>query len=139
MSAARVLVDTNILVYAYDPAAGQRHDIAQQQLTTLWDSPVVPVVSVQVLQELYATLLRKKAPQGVAEKAVRLYLQWEVIENTRALLLEGIRLHRQHQLSFWDGLILAATKQAKAAELWSENFVAGQQYDGVTIVNPLTE
>ena len=42
-------------------------------------------------------------------------------------------------MSFRDGLILAAAKQAKGAELWSENFVAGRRYDGVTIVNPRTE
>jgi predicted nucleic acid-binding protein len=137
MSAGKVFVDTNILVYAHDVESGRRQETARRKLETLWDAEEPPAVSVQVLQELYVTLLRKGVPQTEARDAVEDHMRWHVVENTKALLAEGIRLHQQQQLSFWDALILAAARDARAAELWSEDFTAGREYDGVKIVNPL--
>ena len=137
MSAGKVFVDTNILVYAHDGDAGRRHEIAGGKVETLWDAQPPPALSIQVLQEFYVTLLRKGTPHDEARAAVEDHLGWHVVENTRALLIKGIRLHEEHQLSFWDGLILAAAIEAGAAELWSEDFAAGRKYEGVLIVNPL--
>ena len=139
MSAGKVFVDTNILVYAHDVESGGRQEIARRKLEALWDAQQAPAVSVQVLQELYVTLVRKGIPQTEARNAVEDHMRWHVVENTKALLAEGIRLHQQHQLSFWDALILAAAQKAKAAELWSENFTPGREYHDVKIVNPLAD
>jgi predicted nucleic acid-binding protein len=137
MSAGKVFLDTNILVYAYDRQAGRKHELAKREVAKLWRAMPRPALSVQVLQELYVTLLRKQVPARKAHLRVETLFQWHVVENTKALLAEGIRLHQQHQLSFWDALILAAAQDAKAAELWSEDFTPGRGYDGVKIVNPL--
>ena len=40
------------------------------------------------------------------------------------------------RLSFWDGMIVAATEQNGASELWTEDLSHGQVIAGVTIVNP---
>ena len=137
MSAGRVFVDTNILVYAHDRGAGSKHDAARRKLAVLWRAPGAVSVSVQVLQELYVTLLRKRIPKRHALATIEDHLQWHVIENTADLLMAGIRLHQRQDLSFWDALVVAAAVEAGAAELWSEDFVAGQTYDGVKVVNPL--
>ncbi|HUS90663.1 MAG TPA: PIN domain-containing protein [Phycisphaerae bacterium] len=139
MNGRKVFVDTNILVYAHDCGAGKKHRIAQPKVAALWRGNPIPSLSVQVLQELYATLLRKDVPQDEALRTVEDHLLWHVVENNRALLLDGILLHQRHQVSFWDGLILAAARAAGAAELWSEDFAAGRRYDGVLVVNPLVD
>lgn len=41
-----------------------------------------------------------------------------------------------HQLSFWDGLILAAAVTAKSAELLTEDLSDGQNLQGVLVRNP---
>jgi len=51
--------------------------------------------------------------------------------------MEGIEIRERLQSSFWDGLILAAAKRARAGVIWSEDFNTGQDYDGVVAVNPL--
>jgi predicted nucleic acid-binding protein len=67
------------------------------------------------------------------------YLEWDVVDNDRPLLLEGIRLQDKCSLSFWDALIIAAAKRAKARELWSEDLNNGQHYEGILVINPLTK
>jgi hypothetical protein len=40
------------------------------------------------------------------------------------------------QLSYWDAAILAAAKQMGCRTVYSEDLNAGQNYDGVTVINP---
>jgi predicted nucleic acid-binding protein len=54
----KVFVDTNILVYAHDLDAGNKHDQAAEIVSQLWESRN-GVLSTQVLQEFYVTLTRK--------------------------------------------------------------------------------
>jgi predicted nucleic acid-binding protein len=51
----KVFVDTNILVYAHDLDAGNKHDQAAEIVSQLWESRN-GVLSTQVLQEFYVTL-----------------------------------------------------------------------------------
>ncbi len=51
-------VDTNILVYARDAGAGERHRMASELLLNLWKNRQGRV-SVQVLNEYYVTVTQK--------------------------------------------------------------------------------
>ena len=55
---ARVFVDTNILVYAHDSAAGIKHTLAKSLVSELWESRDA-AISTQVLQEFYVTVRKK--------------------------------------------------------------------------------
>ena len=132
-----VFVDTNILVYAHNKDDGGKYLIAKAKVESLWNRPILPSISVQVLQEFYVNLVRKKVKASDAREAVMNYLEWDVIDNDRALLLAGIRLQETWRLSFWDALIIAAAKRAKVKELWSEDLNPGQNYEGVVVINPL--
>lgn len=137
MSDRSVFVDTNILVYAHDRDAGDKYLAAKSALASLWDRPLPPSISIQVLQEFYVNLLRKRVEGGTAREIVLNYLEWDVVENDRALLLKGMRLRDTLRLSFWDALIVAAARTAGAKELWSEDFNPGQDLEGIVVVNPL--
>ncbi len=58
MSENRVFVDTNIIVYAMDSAAGSRQEVADARLVELWESGK-GVISTQVLQEFYSVATSK--------------------------------------------------------------------------------
>lgn len=137
MSDDQVFVDTNILVYAHDKDAGDKCRIAKEKLRSLWNRPLLPSISIQVLQEFYVNLIRKRVSASDAREAVMSYLEWDVVDNDRFLLLEGMRMKEKWSLSYWDALILAAANKARARELWSEDLNPGQHYDGVVVVNPL--
>jgi predicted nucleic acid-binding protein len=137
MSDDPVFVDTNILVYAHDKDAGDKYLIAKAKVESLWNRQILPSISVQVLQEFHVNLVRKKVKASDAREAVLNYLEWDVIDNDRALLLEGMRLQETWRLSFWDALIIAAAKRAKVKELWTEDLNPGQNFEGVVVINPL--
>ena len=132
-----VFVDANILVYAHDRDAGRKHSQARDRVKALWQTETMPWVSVQVLQEFFVNLHRKGVPFAEARAAVQDYSKWRVVENSAALLDRGLAEMERWQLSFWDGLILAAARQAGVSTLWTEDFNDGQSYGGIRAVNPL--
>jgi predicted nucleic acid-binding protein len=134
---ADIFVDTNILVYAHDRDAGRKHEQARARLQELWRADEAPWLSVQVLQEFFVNLHRLGVPLAETREALADYARWNVVENTVALCERGIVEMERWRVSFWDGLILAAAREAGATTLWSEDLNPGQDYDGIRVVNPL--
>lgn len=131
-------VDTNILVYAHDRAAGRKHDRARELIADLWHEKR-GVISTQVLQEFYVNVRRKATrPLGATEAARVLqdYLSWEVVVNDGPAVLEAIAVEERYKISFWDALIVQAANSAGAALLYSEDLNDGQRYSSVTVENP---
>ena len=137
MENKQIFVDTNILIYAHDLDAQEKHKTAKSRIQSLWDQESPPSTSIQVLQEFYVNLVRKNVPSKIARETVMDYLAWDIVSNDEALLVEGMRLKERWDVSLWDALILAAAKFAKAHILWSEDFASGQEYEGIIVVNPL--
>ena len=137
MIAVDTFVDTNILIYAHDLDAGEKHDKASQLVRDFWDRREVPSLSIQVLQEMHVNLIRKGISVDESADTVRRYLAWRVINNTKTILSRAFDVQQRWQLSFWDAAVVAAAQQAGASVLWSEDLNPGQNYGGVVVVNPL--
>lgn len=137
----RYFVDTNILMYAHDKAAGEKHERAKALVEELWRDRT-GVVSTQVLQELSVNL-RKKVRQPLDGKATRDivadYLTWQVIVNGGESILEAIDLESRYQISFWDALVIHAAQSSGADVLYSEDLSDGQTYGSVRVVNPFVK
>jgi predicted nucleic acid-binding protein len=137
--AEKYFVDTNILIYAHDRAAGIKHERARQLIERLWTNGQ-GVLSTQVLQELSVNLRRKVAnPISVDELRglIRDYLSWEIVTNSPEAVIQALEIEVRYQTSFWDALILQAAEQAGAAVLYSEDLAGKQRYGAVQVVNPL--
>jgi predicted nucleic acid-binding protein len=136
----RYFVDTNILMYAHDTAAGDKHRRARALVEELWDTRA-GVVSTQVLQEL-AVNLRRRAKKPLDAKATRDvvsdYLAWHVVVNSGDSILDALDLETRYRLSFWDALVIHAAHAAGAEILYSEDLSDGQRYGTVRVKNPLT-
>lgn len=141
MSASRrVLVDTNILVYAYDRA----EPIKQRRAIAVLDALVADglgVLSTQVLAEFFIAVTRRiAAPVSVDEAAAsveRYLLSWEIVDVTGLIVLEATRGVRQHQLSLWDAQIWATARFNQVTVVFSQDFTHGQSLEGVLFLNPL--
>lgn len=135
----KYFVDTNILMYAHDKAAGDRHERAKTLVEELWRDRT-GVVSTQVLQEL-AVNLRKRARPPLGSKATREivsdYLTWQVVVNGGESILEALDLEARYHISFWDALVVQAAQASGAEVLYSEDLSDGQTYGSVRVVNPL--
>lgn len=134
---ADVFVDTNILVYAHDRAAGPKHETAKDLIAQGWRRSPLPWVSIQVLQELLVNLRRKGVEPKAARQTVEDYTHWRVVENTLSLFADGLDEMDRWKLSLWDAMILAAARSAGAKIVWSEDLSEEQDYDGIQVVNPL--
>lgn len=136
---AKTFVDSNILLYVYDHAAGWKQEICKQQVQELWRQRC-GVISTQVMQEFYHNATRKlRIPMtyAAARAELKLYQLWEVVQVGPSLIQIASNIQETAQLSFWDSLIIAAAQAAGAETLLSEDLNHGQVIAGVRIHNPL--
>jgi predicted nucleic acid-binding protein len=134
----RVFLDTNVLIYAYDVSAGQKHEIAKNLLIDLWNSGL-GLLSTQVLQEFFVNVVQKiPHPMSIemASEIIRDFLKWDVVINNGDSILESIEICKRYGYSFWDSLIIEAALRGGAETLLSEDLSPGQTINGMTIRNP---
>jgi predicted nucleic acid-binding protein len=136
----KCFVDTKILMYAHDKAAGAKHDRAKALVEDLWRDRT-GVISTQVLQELAVNLQRKTAKplDAMATRdIVADYLTWQVVVNGSDSILGALELETRYQISFWDALVVHAALSAGTQVLYSEDLSEGQLYGPVRVINPFT-
>ncbi len=141
MKDARMFVDTNILVYAYDLSAGNKHEKAKEIIKDLW-STGDGLISTQVAQEFFVTVTRKIAKPlglGQAREILKDLLQWKTITIDGSLIVDAINIQEKYQYSFWDSLIIASAMEGGAVTIISEDLSDKQKIGDVTISNPFTE
>jgi predicted nucleic acid-binding protein len=136
---ADVFIDTNVLLYTIDEdaaATGKRQRAQQILLSEHWGW------SIQVAAEFYVNATSPKRPFRLAgadaAALVEAWLAFPTVELTPALFRAALGFHARFQLSYWDAAILAAAKRLGCRIVYSEDLNDGQDYDGVTVVNPFT-
>lgn len=141
MNGNKTFVDTNVIVYAYDTTAGEKHRAAKKVLIDLWRSGR-GLVSTQILQELFVTLTRKIPHPLKSMRAAEIIedmLTWDVVVNDGESIVQAIALESKEGLSFWDSLVVVAAVRGGAEILLSEDLQAGRDLAGVRILNPFLD
>jgi len=134
---AKTFVDTNVLIYAHDADAKNKHDVAKSVLQELW-SDRTGVLSSQVLQEFYVNVTRKIAiplPKSEARLVVNTYSMW-CMETTPAEIAAALRIEDESRIGFWDALIVATALKAGSVRILSEDLNAQQTIAGLRVENP---
>jgi len=130
-------VDTDILLYRVStvPAEAGKQATAAQIL----DAGDISV-SVQVFQEFYVQATRPSRADALRhDEAIALIESWKrfpVQAITVALLDAALIARDRWQLSYWDAAIIEAARLAHCDVVLSEDLNSGQNFDGVTVVNP---
>ncbi|PKL95089.1 MAG: PIN domain nuclease [Gammaproteobacteria bacterium HGW-Gammaproteobacteria-8] len=134
-------VDTNILIYAHDTDAGDRHWRAKEIVRNLWETRQ-GMLSTQVLHEFYINVTQKiPSPMDAARAraVIEPYLRWRVQTLEPGSVLLASEIQQRYRISFWDALIVLAASKCGAAVLYTEDLNPGQVIEGVRIVNPLID
>ena len=135
----RVLIDTNVLVYAYDVSEPEKQRRALDVLRGLAERET-GVVSTQIMAEMFVVLTRKLSSPLSAEQAVRSLERhmrtWQVVSVTDFIVLEAARGVRDHAMSFWDAQVWATAKLNQIPVVLSEDFASGSVIEGVQFENP---
>ena len=131
-----VFVDTNVFIYALDDADRKKQAAAREWRAELWKRRQGRI-SFQVLQEFYAKVARQwPKVREQARSEVRDLLAWRPVAVDGVILEHAWKIQDRYQFPFWDALIVAAAKSASCRYLLTEDFQAGQDLDGVLVVNP---
>lgn len=138
MTGDKVFVDTNVIVYAYDKDAGEKHGIAVDIMKDLWLSGL-GTISTQILQEFFVTLTKKiSAPLdiSVVRETVRRLSKWDVLPIDVETIIRATELQERYKYSFWDSLVIASAIVCGAKTILSEDLADSQTIQGITIKNP---
>ncbi len=131
-------IDTNVLVYAYDPTTADRHEKARDLVSRLW-AEGSGVLSVQVLQEFFWTVTRKVPRPLDSATAIDILEElsaWPVYAPAAADVLQAAELSVLRKIAFWDAMIVHAAISAGCTTLWSEDLSSGSRVGSVEIRNP---
>jgi len=135
----KYLVDTNILVYAYDRSEPEKQAKAAELLDTLARDGS-GILSPQVLSEFFSVVTKKiPAPLSIEQGYASLgnYIQfWDVVDLTGAVVLEAARGVKDHQFSFWDSLIWATARMNQIPAILTDDFSHNLAIEGVRFINP---
>lgn len=129
-------VDTNVLIYAFDRGAGEKHQVAAELVTRLWLERR-GCISIQVMQEFYVSATRKlQMPEEQATVQLRRLRLWRVHRPSVDDILAAIELHQHHSVTFWDGMILRSAQASRCSVLWTEDLSNGQRWGEMEVRNP---
>src|SRR3954471_1257671 len=117
-------LDTNILIYAYDPRNPVKQVIARDLLRSA--SLGGSLISTQVLTE-FATALLQKRRINASEVPLLVEELWPigVVSTDTKLIVRAIEAHRVYGVHFYDALIIAAAEKGGCRRIWSEDFNSG--------------
>jgi len=136
------LVDTNVLVYRFDPRFPEKQERADRLLRQGIADDTLRLPHQALLEFVSATTrpLPEGAPLLTPEEARReaeeLLSQFQVLYPTDALVRTALRGAAAYQLSWFDAHLWAYAEHYGLAELYSEDFQHDRLYGSVRVVNP---
>lgn len=90
-----------------------------------------------MLQEYFTIATHKLGvDRAIAQRKVELFTQLHLVATGLDDILAAVDLHRLHEFSFWDALIVRSTLRSGCRILYSEDFQHGRRVDGLQILNP---
>ena len=129
-------VDTNVLIYVHDYRDSTKQATAEALVRTLPDAVLLWQVACE-----YIAASRKLESFGYSrEKAWqdihKLQILWTTQVPTWEVMYRAENLMQRYSLSSWDALIIAACIEGGVTRLYSADFDASAQAEGVEVVNP---
>jgi predicted nucleic acid-binding protein len=134
----RVFVDTNVLVYVFDPDAMAKQRCARNLVIDHLGAGTL-TLSTQVLLKFYWTVTRKPEiplPHAVAAGFARQLLAAHVVTPSADLVVAAMERSDASPLSIWDALILEAAESCGASVLYTEDKHLLSVSSGMEIVDP---
>ncbi len=135
----RSFFDTNVLVYSDDKASPLKQRRALD-LIAEHRRAGTGVLSSQVLQEYFVTVTKKlHVDPRIARRKVELLAEFDIVTPSVDDILAAIDIHRLHNFSFWDALILQSAKQAGCSVVLTEDMQGDREIQGLRIINPFRQ
>ena len=121
-------LDTNVLVYAYDPGDPRKQRVAQDLIRRALAGDII--LSAQVLAEFAATVLHKMTPAARTEDvtaALNAQGPIRVVVPDGDIVRRAVEVRAEYGVHFYDGMIVAAAERGGCARIWSEDLCCRPQ------------
>jgi len=137
-----VLVDTNVLVYRFDPRFPGKQSAATELLRAGIADDSIRIAHQAIIEFVAAVSRPVDAEHPLLEsadarrEAEELLSQFEVIYPNAEVVRTALRGMAAYSLSWFDAHMWAYAEVFGLTELVTEDFQAGRLYGSVRIVNP---
>lgn len=136
------LIDTNILVYAYDKSEGKKHEICKRLIDECWRLQEKYSISIQNLSEFYVVITKKieyPVPTETAKEIIGDIIEfqnWMVINYDMHTILSAIELNTVYEVHYWDALIATTMRENKIFSIYTEDNDF-KKIPWLNVINPL--
>lgn len=134
--AERFTIDANILVYAVDRRAGDRHDMARMIIDRAMSCDCR--IGLQAVSEFFTVAARKNLmPRPDAADQARDWLEmFRSFAVTESAVHTALDTATAGRASYWDALLIANAAEAGCTAIITEDMADGTTLCGVRIVDP---
>jgi predicted nucleic acid-binding protein len=136
----RVFVDTNILIYALDPAEPAKRQASTDLLKTVISNRSL-TLSPQSLNETYRVLVQRRRlmPIDAARSYIRTLAPWAIAPLDAKTTERAFAVEDETGYGWWDCLMLASALQAECRLFVSEDLQDGREVAGMRIASPFAD
>jgi predicted nucleic acid-binding protein len=136
MSARRFSLDTNLLVYFFDPRDPHKQSLTQQIVVAAATRDCV--LGLQSIGEFYTVATRKKIlPASLAgREALNLLSTFPTFQASIDCHRIAVREAAAGRFSYWDAVLLASADEAGCSLLLSEDMKDGTRMGDIAVRNP---
>ena len=138
----KFFLDTNIIVYSFDPNAPNKRDAARQLIRSALMQQN-GCISYQVIQEFF-NIANSKFLTPLSPQDCKIYLNdvlsplCEIFPSIE-FYSQALQIVDQWKYSLYDSLIITAALQANCTILYTEDLQHGDVINYLTITNPFLE
>jgi predicted nucleic acid-binding protein len=139
------LIDTDILVYAYDSSEIEKQEICSSLLKKCWKQEMSYAIALQNLSEFYV-VVTKKIERPLSNETARKIIKdiidfnnWQVLGINDISLITAIDLCTKYKIHYWDGLLCAAMKQNEINKIYTENIKDFKKIPWIKAVDPMQQ
>jgi predicted nucleic acid-binding protein len=134
----RFSFDTNILIYAADVRAGDKHHLARDMVRRAVRDRRGAIGEQNVMEFLYAA--SRKLPISFNEAVdyvTNLLAVFDLLLAKSDVIDRTLQLVARYRLSIWDARMVAVCAEHDCVVLFSEDMQDRGHYGGVRVINPL--
>lgn len=136
------LVDTNVLVYRYDPRFPEKQELASRLLRSGIEHDTVRIAHQAILE--FVSAVTRVLPTGgrileppvARREAEELLDQFEVLYPNEAVTRAALRGAAAYQLPWFDACMWAYAEHYGCSRLLTEDFAHQRMYGSVRAIDP---
>lgn len=135
------LIDTNILVYAYDTSEVAKHESSKNLLKNIWKKGG-GAICLQNLMEFFV-IITKKVENPINILEAKMIIEdilksdnWKIIDRDVDTYLNAIDLVFEYNIHLWDALIASCMQENDITEIVTENKNDFEKIPNIKVVVP---